>query len=326
MLSERSALSERSETAAVPGLTRRADEIGARRGGKAPPEVASRSERDGGAAAVPGLTRRADEVGARRGGKAAPEATERSERRDTVFKTAALAGAVRRASDHAPGKLGSERLLPVLPELRELLPGRGLRRGATVAIATTTGPETARPVRSTGATSLLFALLAAASGAGSWCAVVGVPALGVVAAAEAGIALDRLALVPNPGPDWTTVVAALLDGVDIVVAAPPGPIAPSVAARLAARARQRGSVLMSYGQWDGADITFDAVRGVWHGLEQGRGRLRCRQVTVVARGRGAAAAPKRTEIWWPSPRSWTVTPAIAGPGVQDLEEPIARAG
>jgi hypothetical protein len=257
-----------------------------------------------------------------------------------VLKTAALTGAVRRASDHASGKQGSERLLPVLPELRELLPGRGLRRGATVAIATMTGPETARPARSTGATSLLLALLAAASGAGSWCAVVGVPTLGVVAAAEAGIALDRLALVPNPGPDWTTVVAALLDGVDIVVAAPPGPIAPSVASRLAARARQRGSVLMSYGRWDGADITFDAVRGVWHGLDQGRGRLRCRQVTVVARGRGAAAAPKRTEIWWPAPSgplpppidplsppgSWTVTPATAGPAVQDLEEPVARAG
>jgi hypothetical protein len=305
MLSERSALSERSEAAVAPGGTRRAGEAAARIGPKTAPRAASRSERS-----------------------------------ITVFKTAALAGAVRRASDHAAGKQGSERLLPVLPELRELLPGRGLRRGATVAITTMAGPETGsgaahspRPVRSTGATSLLFALLAAASGAGSWCAVVGVPALGVVAAAEAGIALDRLALVPNPGPDWTTVVAALLDGVDIVVAAPPGPIAPSVATRLAARARQRGSVLMSYGRWDGADITFDAVRGVWHGLDQGRGRLRCRQVTVVARGRGAAAAPKRTEIWWPapsgplpSPRSWTVTPAIAGPGVQDLEEPIARAG
>lgn len=272
--------------------------------------------------------------------KTLPRAASRSERRNTVLKTAALTGAVRRASDHASGKQGSERLLPVLPELRELLPGRGLRRGATVAIATVPGPEPGsaagqqpRPARSTGATSLLFALLAAASGAGSWCAVVGVPTLGVVAAAEAGIALDRLALVPNPGPDWTTVVAALLDGVDIVVAAPPGPIAPSVASRLAARARQRGSVLMSYGRWDGADISFDAVRGVWHGLDQGRGRLRCRQVTVVARGRGAAAAPKRTEIWWPapsgplpSPGSWTVTPATADPAVQDLEEPVARAG
>jgi hypothetical protein len=227
-----------------------------------------------------------------------------------IVRAAALTGTVRRASDHSAGELGSQRLLPVLPELRELLPGRGLRRGATVAVATVTVPaagtgttvragDPTRQVRSTGATSLLLALLAAASGAGSWCAVVGVPALGAVAAAEAGIVLDRLALVPNPGPDWTTVVAALLDGVDIVVAAPPGPIAPSVANRLTARARQRGSVLVSYGRWDGADITFDAVRGVWHGLGQGRGRLRCRQLTIMARGRGAASAPKRIEVWLP---------------------------
>jgi hypothetical protein len=225
-----------------------------------------------------------------------------------IVRAAALTGTIRRASDHAAGALGSERLLPVLPELRALLPGRGLRRGATIAVATigaapvapvAPAEGSARQTRSAGATSLLLALLAAASGAGSWCAVVGVPTLGAVAAAEAGIALDRLALVPHPGPDWATVVAALLDGVDIVVAAPPGPIAPSTAQRLAARARQRGSVLVSYGRWEGADITFDAVRGVWHGLGQGDGRLRCRQLTIMTRGRGAAAAPKRTEVWWP---------------------------
>jgi hypothetical protein len=39
---------------------------------------------------------------------------------------------VRRASDLAAGKVSSERLLPVLAELRGLLPGRGLRRGSTV--------------------------------------------------------------------------------------------------------------------------------------------------------------------------------------------------
>ncbi|WP_373313844.1 hypothetical protein [Planosporangium flavigriseum] len=248
-----------------------------------------------------------------------------------IVRAAALTGTIRRASDHAAEAFGSERLLPVLPELRALLPGRGLRRGATVAIATVgTAPEVsveglARPThqahqtqqaRSTGATSLLLALLAAASGAGSWCAVVGVPTLGAVAAAEAGIALDRLALVPYPGPDWATIVAALLDGVDIVVAAPPGPIAPSTASRLAARARQRGSVLVSYGRWDGADITLDAVRGVWHGLGQGRGRLRCRQLTIMSRGRGAAAAPKRTEVWWPK---------ASGPLAAHLERSLAPA-
>src|SRR6185503_12362828 len=126
--------------------------------------------------------------------------------------------------------------------------------------------------------SVLLALLAAASRAGSWCTVVGVPAFSAVAAGEAGIALDRLALVPNPGPDWPGVVGALLDGVDIVVVAVPGPVAPALSGRLAARARQRGSVLVSYGQWPGADTTLSVIRGRWHGLGAGRGRLQCREL------------------------------------------------
>jgi hypothetical protein len=148
-----------------------------------------------------------------------------------------------------------------------------------------------------GSTSLLLALLSAASRSGSWCAVVGMPALGALAAAESGIVLDRLALVPNPGPEWPTVVAALIDGVDVVVAAVPGPVAAAVAGRLAARARQRGSVLMPYGRWDGADVTLQVTHGGWEGLGAGRGRLRRHEITVVARGRGAAARPKEITMW-----------------------------
>jgi hypothetical protein len=233
-----------------------------------------------------------------------------------VLGSAALAGTVRRASEHATGQVGSERLLPVLPELRDLLPGRGLRRGATIAVLTAAE-------RSVGATSLMFALLAAASGAGSWCAVVGVPTLGALAAAEAGIALERLALVPNPGPDWTTVVAALLDGCDIVVAAPPGPIAPSVANRLAARARQRGTVFVSFGRWAGADITFDAIGADWRGLGEGRGRLRSRQLTVLARGRGASAAPRHADVTMPKPVGPLPMPEPVGPVLDEQRELLA---
>ena len=64
------------------------------------------------------------------------------------------------------------------------------------------------------ATSLLLALLAEASAGGAWAGVVGRPDLGLVAAAEAGIALERLALVPYPGADLVAVTAALLDGLD----------------------------------------------------------------------------------------------------------------
>ncbi|MER7003437.1 hypothetical protein ABT297_10370 [Dactylosporangium sp. NPDC000555] len=202
-----------------------------------------------------------------------------------VVRAAGLGGVVRTAAGRDAGETGSARTLPVLSGLRALLPGGGLRRGATIAVHTS---------------SVLLALLAAASRAGSWCAVVGLPALSPIAAAEMGIALERLALVPNPGTEWTTIVAALLDGVDIVVAAPPGPVAPVVAGRLAARARQRGSVLMPAGAWTGADLTVAPVRGAWGGLGAGRGRLRCREMTIQARGRGAAAAPREVTLWLPA--------------------------
>ena len=222
---------------------------------------------------------------------------------------AALADLVRPASEaDAPGV---HRLLPVVPELSGLLPGRGLRRGGTVAVDT-----------STGATSLLLALLSAASRAGSWCAVVGLPDLGALAAAESGIALDRLALVPSPGPDWPTVVGALIDGVDVVVTAVPGPVAAPIAARLAARARQRGAVLVPFGAWSGADVTLRVTRGDWEGLGHGHGRLRRRRITVLARGRGAAARPRETTMWMPG---LTLPPPFPPPpsASADPSEPAA---
>ncbi|GAA1855732.1 hypothetical protein GCM10009687_23380 [Asanoa iriomotensis] len=217
--------------------------------------------------------------------------------------SAALSGLVRPASA-APDD--AHRTLPVPAELRGLLPGRGLRRGSTVAVG-------AGPRSPSGGTSLVYALIAEASRAGSWCAVVGVPAFGAVAAADGGVALDRLALVPNPGPEWATVVAALIDGVDVVVLAVPdrAAVSDSVTARLAARARQRGSVLVPYGHWDGADLTLRVTRGRWEGLSAGRGRLRRREVTVVARGRGAATQPREITIWMPGFRPLTGTVAIA---------------
>jgi hypothetical protein len=163
-----------------------------------------------------------------------------------------------------------------------------------------------------GATSLVLALLAEASAGGAWAGVIGRPDLGLVAAAEAGVALERLALVPYPGADLVAVTAALLDGLDLVVVA--GRVLHgSDRARLAARARQRGAVLLPLGPWPGADVELTCEQGRWQGVGAGSGdvgRLRTRRVCVRLRGRGVAPAGRSARL---------LLPGVAGRLAVDVE-------
>jgi hypothetical protein len=187
--------------------------------------------------------------------------------------------------------------LPVSPALAGLLPS-GLRRGSTLSVS--------------GSVSLLLALLGASSAAGAWCALVGLPSISAEAAAEQGINLSRLAIVPaaetasHPAA-WTTAVGALLDAVDIVAARPPPRLAPGDVRRLTARARTHDSVLVCYldtndsqQSWSGSEVRLNAGEGSWTGLGTGYGRLRQRQLTVHAQGRGQAARPRSATLWLPS--------------------------
>jgi hypothetical protein len=197
---------------------------------------------------------------------------------------------------------GSDRTLPVLDELRGLLPN-GLRRGSALVVE--------------GPLSLAFAVLAGASAAGRWAAVVGVPEAGVAAAAELGADLDRLVLVPRPGDDWATVVAALADAIDVILVRPPGRVGGATARRLTARARQRGAALLSLSDWEGAELRLTPVGQRWYGLGAGWGRLRARLLTVRVHGRGVAAVEREHTIWLPGPASET---GAAEPGVGDSSD------
>jgi hypothetical protein len=190
--------------------------------------------------------------------------------------------------------------LPVLSALDPLLPA-GLRRGSTVSVF--------------GSVSLLLALLGAASSAGSWCALVGLPRLGAEAAAEYGVDLSRLALIPEPGASWTTAVGALLDAVDVVVVRPPPRLVPGDVRRLTSRARTRQAVLMPFecADWPGADLRLSTQEPHWSGIGDGYGRLRQRRVTVTVAGRGQAARPRSVVLWLPA----------AGGGVQPMQPSIA---
>ncbi len=214
-----------------------------------------------------------------------------------------------------PAALAGEQVLPVAPALGALIPAGVLRRGSTVVV---TGAQ--------GVTSLTLALLGAAMGAGSWAAVVGVPDLGLVAAAELGVTLDRLALVPSvPAGQWVRVVGALLDSVDLVVAQPPRHLRLGDARRLTARARERRSVLVPAGAWaEGADLRLEVTGGGWEGPGEGSGRLTARRLEVTAAGRGAAARPRRATLWLPAPGGGIelAAPSYAGADIDRLVDPV----
>ncbi len=199
--------------------------------------------------------------------------------------------AIWRVSPSAPAH---EQTLPVLPVLEGLLPGGAIRRGSTVEVQ---GP---------GATSLALALAAGPSAAGSWTALVGVPSIGLMAAGEAGLALNRLFMVGPPTPgSWSSIVAALIGSVDVIVVAGGRRCGRGDQRRLTARLRERGSVLIRAGapglSEAGADVRLRVVASEWEGLGEGHGVLRRRRVEVKADGRGASARPRSSELFLPGP-------------------------
>ena len=170
-------------------------------------------------------------------------------------------------------------------------PDGGLRKGSTLAVGAST--------------ALLLGLLAPASAQGSWAALVGMPEIGIVAAAEAGVELERLALVPDPGDQLVAVTAVVVEGLDVVVVCGGRRIAAGDRQRLTAKARQSGAVLISHGgAWPGSDLEVDMVQrpGQWKGLcGDGHGRLRSRQVKVRVSGRGGAHRPRTAVLLLPGP-------------------------
>ena len=157
--------------------------------------------------------------------------------------------------------LAGERVLAVPGPLGALLPGGAVQRGTVVAVDGDPGA---------GATTVALELAAAATAAGEWAAAIELDAsLGGLAAGEAGVALERFAVVRRvPPARWAAVVAALLDGVSVVLAEVPAYARVGDARRLLARARERDAVLVAMGPWPAeAALRLRAGGSVWRGQE-----------------------------------------------------------
>ncbi len=192
-------------------------------------------------------------------------------------------------------------VLPTPPAIGDLLPGGGLRAGAAYALAPSS--------------TLLLSLLARPTKAGSWCAAVGMPELGAEAAAGLGVVLDRLVLVPEPGPRWLAVAATLAEVMTIVAVRPQGRVTDADASRLLARLRDRGAALLVQGQWPQAEASLEVTDPRWNGLGQGHGYLGAREVTVTVHSR-RSPVPRRARMLLPdqagaiTPAPATVTPVV----------------
>ena len=179
--------------------------------------------------------------------------------------------------------------LPVAPSLLPLFADGGVVRGRTVAC---TGDA---------ALSVALAVSAATTRAGSWLAVVGVPHLGVGAAVEAGVAIERLVLAQPPmaSREWVTTVAALVEGFDVLIVAPPASLTEHDARRLQSRIVARQSVLLvvnvpgalsspgsrTASRVFAADLDVHADTVSWSGIERGGSHITQRLVHVRVGGR-----------------------------------------
>ncbi|CAB4365222.1 unannotated protein [freshwater metagenome] len=200
------------------------------------------------------------------------------------------------------GAVARERTLPVLAPFVDLLPHGALQRGSVVGCHGVAG------------VSLAIALAAGPSAEGAWVGVAGLPGLGVAAAVELGVAADRLVLVNEPtgsGADgtrfddarWAEVLAAMIDGFDVLVLGPGTErVRAGTARRLMARLQARGAVAIVVGAPDagpfGTDLTLQADSSQWQGLGDGHGVARGRRSVVQVAGR-RVPRPRRAPLWLP---------------------------
>ncbi len=173
--------------------------------------------------------------------------------------------------------------LPVAKALQPIVPDGVLVRGRTVLCS------------GDAAMSAALLTVSAATQAGSWLAIVGVSDFGLMSACEQGVALQRTVLVtPTTNKkDWTSTVAAVADGFDVVMLEVPQGVSESDARRIQTRIQARRNVLVLVETSRHAtprsvfqpDVVLHTVTTQWDGIEHGAGYVQGRLIDVMVSGR-----------------------------------------
>ncbi len=185
-----------------------------------------------------------------------------------------------------PGSLAVDNVVAVPDAFAPLFPLPGLQRGRLVGV---TG---------NGGWSVGYALAGAAAGTSGWVAMIEVGNAGFSAAQELGVPLERLLVLQSiPVSKWASVVAALVEVVDVVVVNPRRPINVRDARRLRARIQEQQALLISVDggrHWpDKLDVELEAKVNQWTGLGCGYGFLQHREFEIIATGRRSLSGRQR---------------------------------
>lgn len=198
---------------------------------------------------------------------------------------------------------------PVPAPLAQIMPERGLRPGSSVGIA--------------GAcrTSVALSLAGAAMGEESWCALVGMPHVGIGVLGDLGIDPSRTVLVPTPGAHAGAALSALVDGIDVVVMGEDMELPPTLWRSVTARARTQGSLLVRMASTSGderSDLKISSRHVAWGGLACGSGRIRFRRVHLTSAGRAVAPGQAGIDVRLPTVTGMLASVAPAPATVHSL--------
>ena len=173
--------------------------------------------------------------------------------------------------------------LPIAKALQPIIPDGVLVRGRTVLCSGDAAMSTA------------LLLVSAATQAGSWLAIVGVSDFGLMSACEQGVALQRTVLVTPTSnkKDWTSTVAAVADGFDVMMLEVPREVSESDARRIQTRIQARRNVLVLVETSRHAtrrsvfqpDVVLHTMTTKWDGIEHGAGYVQGRLIDVTVSGR-----------------------------------------